>query len=122
MRFLLDVNVLVSLSFPEHATHEAAQKWFRQDTARLWATCPLTKAGFLRVVWGRLGRTASAVSVALDGLDQNCADPQHEFWPADIDLRKLDYRLRARLIGHNQIADMQLLLLPELHSPALSCT
>lgn len=46
MRFLLDVNVQVALSFPESESHRAAQRWFSAQPDRLWATCPLTQAGF----------------------------------------------------------------------------
>lgn len=48
MRFLLDVNLLVALAFPAHVSHEAAHSWFHQEPDRLWATCHLTQAGFLR--------------------------------------------------------------------------
>ena len=47
MRYLLDVNVLVSLAFPSHSFHDAAHSWFGAEKERLWATCALTQAGFV---------------------------------------------------------------------------
>ena len=111
MRFLLDVNVLIGLAFPSHSSHQRAHSWFRQEPDRLWATCPLTQAGFLRVASRALGGSRGAVQKALGGLERNCQSPGHEFWPADVDLRDLNDSQRLRLIGPNQIADMQLLLL-----------
>jgi predicted nucleic acid-binding protein len=51
------------------------------------------------------------VSQALARLDFDCRSPLHEYWPVDVDLRDLSDSQRSRLIGHNQITDMQLLLL-----------
>ena len=47
--FLLDVNVLLALSDPMHAHHEAAHRWFAQCGRQSWATCPLTENGFVPV-------------------------------------------------------------------------
>lgn len=111
MRFLLDVNVQVALSFPESESHRAAQRWFSAQPDRLWATCPLTQAGFLRTAWVLLGRTHSALATALASLEQSCSVPNHEFWPEAMDLRDLSANHRVRLIGRNQVTDMQLLML-----------
>ena len=111
MRFLLDVNVLVALAFPLHSSHAAAHSWFRREQDRPWATCPLTQAGFLRVASRALGGTRDATRKALAGLERDCRSANHEYWPVDADLRDLSDAQRARLIGPNQIADMQLILL-----------
>lgn len=119
MHFLPDVNVLVALAFPDHPSHRSAQNWFTKEPNRRWATCPLTQAGFLRVCYAQLGRTHAALSLALAGLEQNCSSPNHACWPVDIDLRDLTVPQRARLIGHNQLADMQLLMLAHRHAGQL---
>lgn len=111
MRFLLDVNVLIALAFPQHFSHQAAHNWFGKETDRLWATCPLTQAGFLRAASRALGGSHDAVRTALAGLEHDCRSPHHEFWPIETDLRDLSDSQRARLIGHNQVTDMQLLYL-----------
>src|SRR5690348_6329601 len=46
----LDVNVLVALSWPEHEAFARSHRWFARHAAAGWATCPITQAGFVRVV------------------------------------------------------------------------
>ncbi|MES2093515.1 MAG: TA system VapC family ribonuclease toxin [Actinomycetota bacterium] len=46
--FLLDVNVLIALSWPHHVHHGRAQDWFGSLTGG-WATTPITESGFLRL-------------------------------------------------------------------------
>lgn len=111
MRFLLDVNVLVAMAFPPHSAHRSAHAWFQCEPDRQWATCPLTQAGFLRAASRALGGSRHAIREALAGLERDCQSPNHEYWPVDADLRDLTDAQRSRLIGPNQIADMQLLLL-----------
>ena len=120
MRFLLDVNILVALAFPLHSLHARAHSWFRREPDRLWASCPLTQAGFLRVASRELGGASEAIRKALAGLERDCQSPSHEFWPVDIDLRGLSDSQRSRLIGSNQIADMQLLMLAHRHRGQLA--
>jgi hypothetical protein len=120
VRFLLDVNVLVGLAFPQHSAHQSAHAWFRRDPDRLWATCPLTQAGFLRAATRLLGGSRDAVRKTLTGLERDCQSPRHEFWPVDIDLRNLGDAQRARMIGPNRVADMQLLLLAHRHRGQLA--
>lgn len=111
MRFLLDVNVLIALIVPDHVLHMGAHRWFRSNSDRLWATCPLTQGGFLRLSKIAMAGSRDGVSQALARLDFDCRSPLHEYWPVDVDLRDLSDSQRSRLIGHNQITDMQLLLL-----------
>ena len=124
MRFLLDVNVLVALAFPQHTFHSAAHAWFDGEPNRLWATCPLTQAGFLRFAsrefFGAKGSSRDAIRTALAALERDCKSPHHQYWPADTDLRDLSDVMRARLIGPNQVADMQLLLLAHHHKGQLA--
>jgi toxin-antitoxin system PIN domain toxin len=120
MRFLLDVNVLVALAFPEHASHGAAHTWFGRDPDRLWASCALTQRGFLRVASRALASGRGGVQRALAGFEHDCLVPNHEYWPVDVDLRDLAETQRSRLIGANQIADMQLLMLAHRHGGQLA--
>ena len=120
MRSLLDVNVLVALAFPLHSAHRAAHAWFQREPDRLWATCPLTQAGFLRVAGRQLGGSRDALRKALAGLDRDCRSPNHEYWPVRVDLRELSDSPVSRLIGPNQIAEMQLLLLAHRHRGQLA--
>lgn len=45
--WLLDVNVLLALAWPNHLHHGLAQSWFRKSLTDGWATCSLTELGFI---------------------------------------------------------------------------
>jgi toxin-antitoxin system PIN domain toxin len=120
VRFLLDVNVLVGLALPDHELHSRAHSWFRRQSEREWATCALTQAGFLRVASRLLGGSRAAVREALAGLERDCRSPEHDYWSVDTDLRELSDSMRSRLIGPNQITDMQLLMLAHRYKGQLA--
>ena len=46
--YLLDVNVLLALAWPNHQFHRAARRRLESSSARL-ATCALTQLGFIRL-------------------------------------------------------------------------
>ena len=74
----------------------------------------------LRIASRALGGSRDAVRQALAGLELDCLSPAHEYWPLDIDLRDWNDSLRLRLIGPNQVADMQQLLLAHRHRGQLA--
>ena len=47
--FLLDVNVLLALAWPNHVHHAAAHAWFRKAQKLGFATCTATELGFVRL-------------------------------------------------------------------------
>jgi uncharacterized protein len=120
VRFLLALTSRSGWPFPLHCSHQKAHAWFRREPDRLWATCALTQAGFLRVASRALGGARDAVQKALAGLERDCPSPGHEYWPVDADLRGLSDLQRSRLNGPNQVADMQLLLLAHRHRGQLA--
>ena len=46
--YLLDLNVLIALAWPQHIHHARAHAWFDTLT-RPWATTPTTESGCLRL-------------------------------------------------------------------------
>ncbi len=119
-RALLDVNVLVALSWPEHTSHEAAQRWFARNAHQGWATCPITQSGFVRVVSNpAFSRNAITPQQALALLERNLAHPDHRFWPDDLSL--LDaLRQQQGIVGHRQVTDAYLLALASHHRGTLA--
>ena len=111
MRCLLDVNVLVALTFPTHAFHDRTQKWFRLEKRRPWASCALAQGGYLRSAVHMIGKSHEAIAEALEMLEGNCLNSDHEFWPVEASLLDLGPRNRRRLIGVGQVTDMQLLVM-----------
>ncbi len=105
---LLDINVLIALSDPEHKHHQKARKWFTLYGKENWALCPLTEAGFLRVTTNpafrpgpRTLEQAIAILQAIKGICDYC--------PIDQSWVTLTARFASRIRGHQQVTDAYLL-------------
>lgn len=107
---LLDTNVLVALLWPGHAQHEPALKWFSRHRAQGWATCPLTQAGFVRIVSNpAFSRDAVTPRDAAAVLAANTAAGDHAFWPDELPFAEAAAFTGVRLVGHQQVTDAYLL-------------
>jgi uncharacterized protein len=118
---LLDVNVLVALFDPDHVHHDLAHDWFEDHRAQGWATCPVTEAGFVRVLANpAYGHSAMQPAELISRLDQFCASGHHEFWPETLSLRDAQIFDRSVLVGHRQLTDVYLLALTKQHRGRLA--
>ena len=107
---LLDVNVLVALFDPDHIHHDAAHDWFADQGRPGWATCPLTEAGFVRVLSNPTYAGAVTRAVDLAGLLRRfCASGGHEFWPDELSLLDGSRFDLSRVGGHRQLMNIYLL-------------
>lgn len=123
MTHLFDVNLLVSLAWPNHVHHEAAHRWFRARRRQAWATTPVTECGFVRVSSNRSAiATAAAPSEALALLREMRAVPRHVFLPDDVDLVTGDPppAEAARMVSHRLVTDIHLLALARRHGARLA--
>lgn len=112
MIYLLDVNVLLALIWPNHVHHDAAKSWFRTVRDRGWATCPFTEAGFVRIscipsVTDKSITAAEAILLLHDLRGKG----DHTFWPADRSITTLARDIAVRIQGHQQVTDAVLLSL-----------
>jgi toxin-antitoxin system PIN domain toxin len=108
--FLLDVNVLLALAWPNHLHHEAAHRWFVAVRTGRWATCPHTEIGFVRLsMQPAVVKTTISFADAFQALTASAASPQHEFWPHDSSVAAIGTEMRTRIAGHHQLADAMLL-------------
>jgi len=108
--YLLDTNVLIALLWPSHALHERAVKWFSRQRSKRWATCPLTEAGFVRIVSNpAFSRDAVTPREAAGILAANTAAKDHVFWPAELPFTEAVAFAGARFVGHQQTTDAYLL-------------
>jgi len=108
--YLLDTNVLIALLWPAHAQHAVAAKWFTRHRARGWASCPLTEAGFVRIVSNpAFSRDAVTPREAAGLLAANTDAPDHLFWPDDQPFAAAAAAAGPRLVGHQQVTDSYLL-------------
>ena len=107
---LLDVNVLVALLWPAHEEHERAQNWFARNAGGWWATCPMTQAGFVRIVSNpAFSRDAVTPKEAIQLLAANMQHRAHQFWADEIDVVEAMVPFAERLKGHQQVTDAYLL-------------
>lgn len=108
--YLLDTNLLIALLWPRHEDHDRAVKWFRRQRAKGWATCPLTQAGFVRIVSNpAFSRDAVQPREALQVLAANTAAEDHTFWADELPFAKAAAFAGVRLVGHQQVTDAYLL-------------
>lgn len=108
--YLLDTNVLIALLWPSHARHELAVTWFARHRAKGWATCPLTEAGFVRIVSNpAFSRDAVTPREAAGLLAANTAAKDHAFWPDELPFAETVAFTGPRLVGHQQVTDAYLL-------------
>jgi toxin-antitoxin system PIN domain toxin len=108
--YLLDSNMLIALFWPSHERHDLAVKWFTRRRGKGWATCPITQAGFVRIVSNpAFSRDAVQPREAIQVLSANTAAIDHQFWPDELPLAKAVAFANVRLIGHQQVTDAYLL-------------
>jgi toxin-antitoxin system PIN domain toxin len=117
--YLLDVNVLLALSDPQHVHHTAAHRWFAAVGRFAWATCPITENGFVRIAShpsypNRPGDAAVVLAI----LREMCAVESHRFWSADTSIR--DMLKPGAVLTHAQVTDIFLLSLAVRHGGKLA--
>lgn len=104
--YLLDVNVLVALAWPNHVHHGRVRRWWSGVDA--WATTPLTEAALLRLSLNEsvVGREVSAAE-ALELLRAMRRVPGHA-WIAD-DSSLADPTIDPRsLVTSRHVTDLHL--------------
>lgn len=119
--FLLDVNVLVALAWPNHVHHAAARAWFALTGHTAWATTPITEAGFVRVSSNAAALpTAVNPADALALLGQMRRRPGHVFLPDDVESVLGEVVPPERVASHRQVTDAHLLALARRHGARLA--
>jgi len=108
--YLLDTNLLIALFWPSHGSHGLAVNWFSRHRGKGWATCPITEAGFVRIVSNpAFSRDAVRPRDAIQILCENTVAQDHQFWPAESPLDAAVAFAGVHLIGHQQVTDAYLL-------------
>jgi len=110
--YLLDVNVLIALAWPNHAHHLAVRHWFLDQGLKGWATCPMTQTAFVRIS-SNPSIIADAVrpEQAADLLKKLASGAGHQFWADDVSLTEAEFKFTGLLTGHRQVTDAYLLTL-----------
>jgi toxin-antitoxin system PIN domain toxin len=107
---LLDVNVLIAMTWPTHKAHGKVQHWFSRGGHEKWASCPFTQTAFVRILSNpAFSPNALAPADALALLRSNLGHPTHQFWPDDVGLLEAVAHFEPRITGHQQVTDAYLL-------------
>ena len=106
--YLPDVNILIALSDPEHIAHDAAAAWHLAiRTARL-LLCPVTEAGFVRLMsTPSIGGESMSGAILL--LREIAALPNVAHLPVAPSWLDIIEPLARRLHGYRQVTDALLL-------------
>ena len=119
--YLLDVNVLVAMSWPGHRFHDTALRWFRDNHTKGWATCPMVQTGFVRIVSNpAFSPRAVSPAEAIAALDLSTQRPTHQFWPDDVSVPEALRTMTGRIAGHRQVSDCYLVALAIQHGGKLA--
>jgi uncharacterized protein len=107
--FLLDVNVLIALAWPDHKFHDQAGLWFERHQRHGWATCALSQSAFVRILSNpAFSSDALTPAGAMQVLERNLRVPGHHFWKETIPLHDAVKNCDARITGHQQVMDAYL--------------
>jgi toxin-antitoxin system PIN domain toxin len=113
---LLDINVLIALSWPIHPFHSAATRRMEGSRER-WATCALTQLGFIRISSAasanpspKTPAEAAALLAIMTG------DSLHIYLDS---LPPPSERWMQRALGTKQVTDAYLLALAEWNEATL---
>lgn len=115
MRALLDVNVLIALLDAGHVHHKQAMAWLESQIQYGWASCPLTQNGCIRIMSQPKYPGSLPAAQVTDRLAEAANNPQHEFWPADVNMLAEGVFDWTRVLGHRQVTDVYLLSLAVKH-------
>jgi toxin-antitoxin system PIN domain toxin len=106
--YLPDVNILIALSDPEHIAHDAAAAWHLAIRNARFLLCPVTEAGFVRLMsTPSIGGESMSGAILL--LREIAALPNVAHLPVAPSWLDIIKPLARRLHGHRQVTDALLL-------------
>jgi len=110
--YLLDVNVLLALAWPNHVHHSAARAWFESAHTSGWQTCGVTESGFIRVSSNvRVTPDARTPAEAALLLHRICSLAGHEFVADTVSLAETFELLGQIAHSSSDVTDAHLILL-----------
>jgi toxin-antitoxin system PIN domain toxin len=100
---LLDINMLLALTWPNHQHHAQAHDWFAVQAKRGWATCAFTQLGFVRLSSNpAYSPDAVPPQDAAALLQHWTRHKAHHFWNSPAADMAAIY---VRALGHQQVND-----------------
>ena len=101
MRYLLDVNVLLSAIWTTHSHHVQTFAWLADKEI---AVCPISELGFLRISTNKKALTAEMIK-ARQLLDKFCSDLHAERIPDDLPVLESHPKTSDQVTDH-YLADL----------------
>lgn len=119
--YLLDVNVLIALTWRNHIHHALAHRWVERTGSLQWASCALTQLAFVRIS-SNPGILPDAVSPRMADamLRRLVTHPGHRFLAEAPAPAELQAWARLALVGHRQVTDGYLLALADHYGARLA--
>jgi uncharacterized protein len=117
---LLDINILIALLDPVHIRHNLVHDWFARQVGKLWASCPITQNGYIRIVSQQRYPNPLPIGAAVSLLREFTARPDHIFWPDSISLLTVSGFSHGHFVSHRQVTDSYLLALARAHGGILA--
>jgi toxin-antitoxin system PIN domain toxin len=111
--YLLDANVLIALTFPDHPAHDGAAQWFARIDS--FALCPITEGALIRSIV----RLRRSVSAAVETARRFHDAPGCQLWPDAVFYTDIDM---GTVTGHKTVTDAYLLGLVAHHPGARLAT
>jgi len=116
---LLDVNVLLALSWPQHEHYRPASAWFTQHRDQGWATCALTELGFVRISSNRrFAPVPASTQTASAVLQQLKMAGEHHFLN-ELPGEALKVLYAEAELKHAEVTDWYLAALAQHHGAQL---
>lgn len=120
-RYLLDVNVVVSLIDRTHPQYMRASDWFLAQGQYDWCTCPIVENGAVRVSLNKLvdGEQMTAPLI-VEAIRLLTSIGNHRFLPEDISMLNPDLFELEELTKREHITDAYLLALAAKNTATLA--
>ncbi len=116
MKYLLDVNVLMAITWPTHIFHEKAQSWFLDAASEGWATSPVTESGFIRLSSNPLIVSEVVTPNTCAGVLESLKNVgKHEFVVDKVGLAAELATSQVLLSGYRQVSDAHLALIAKMN-------
>ncbi|HEY4989057.1 MAG TPA: TA system VapC family ribonuclease toxin [Opitutaceae bacterium] len=120
--YLLDVNVLIALAWPNHPQHATAHGWFGREHSEGWGTCMVTQIGFVRVSSHAAVEHHVSTQEAWRQLSEIASLPTHSFWsePPDGCRNEVFLRTLPSILTHGGVTDGYLATVAAFHGGKLA--
>ncbi len=120
--YLLDVNLLIALAWPNHAQHAKSHEWFAKERARGWRTCMVTQLAFVRVSSHPSVEHYVSTQDAFQKLNEIVSVSGHAFWtePPNGYSNAVFSKTISNTLTHGSVTDGYLATVAAFHGGKLA--